>query len=57
MIRGLESRGGDQIGPISSMAIISYKFIPISATPGTDYTASDGIINFSPGKWTDIDET
>ena len=51
MTRGLEGRGGDQIGPISSAAIISYKFVPISATPGTDYIASDGIINFTPGKW------
>ena len=50
MTRGLESRGVDQIGPISSVAIISYKFVPISATPGTDYIASDGIINFTPGK-------
>ena len=50
MTRGLESRGGDQIGPISSAAMISYKFVPISATPGTDYIASDGIINFTPGK-------
>ncbi len=38
------------VGPIFSDAEIGYAFVPISATPEADYSASDGIIRFTSGK-------
>ncbi len=53
--RGVESLGGQQLGPIDSDVVVRYAFRSVSATqgagpgPGIDFVASNGAINFTAG--------
>ena len=49
IFRGWDRTHENRLGPIDMPARISYNFIPITATAGADYIATDGVINFSAG--------